>query len=129
MQLMPSTAAELGVTKIDDPRQNVEAGARYLRKLIDAFADELPLKERIRFSLAAYNVGRGHVDDARALARQLGYDANRWFGHTEKAMKLLSKPRYYQDAKHGYCRGEEPVHYVSQIQTRYDAYVMVAPAQ
>ncbi|MFH1810719.1 MAG: transporter substrate-binding domain-containing protein [Pseudomonadota bacterium] len=125
MQLMPSTAAQLGVTDLGDPAQNIEAGARYLRKMIDGFSEELELKERIRFALASYNCGRGHIDDARALSRRLGYDANRWFGNTEKAMLLLSRPRYYSASKHGYCRGEEPVRYVSQIQTRYDAYVGV----
>lgn len=125
MQIMPSTASQLDLKDPHDPAQNIEAGARYLRSLIDRFPAELPLKERIRFSLAAYNCGYGHVADARRLARRLGLDPNRWFGHTEKAMLRLSQQRFYQNAKHGYVRGTEPVNYVSQIQTRYDAYVAV----
>ena len=49
--------------------------------------------------------------------------AAEFFGNVEKALLLLSKPRYFKKARYGYCRGEEPVKYVSQIQTRYDAYV------
>jgi membrane-bound lytic murein transglycosylase F len=86
-------------------------------------APEVVLKDRVRFALASYNAGPGHLDDARVLAKEEGLDPNRWFGHTEKAFMLLSKPRYYQKAKHGFARSEETVKYVSEIQTRYDAYV------
>lgn len=125
MQIMPKTAQHLGLKNPANPMQNLDAGAHYLRQLIDRFSADLPLKERIRFALAAYNCGYGHVRDARRLAKWLGLDPNRWFGQTEKAMLRLSKERFYLKAKHGYVRGSEPVNYVSQIQTRYDAYVSV----
>jgi len=79
--------------------------------------------------MASYNAGLGHVRDARRLAWRLGYDPNRWFGHVERAMLLLEKPEYHRQARHGYCRGSEPVQYVSQIQTKYDAYVRLVPAE
>lgn len=124
MQFMPATAAELGVTDPFDPVQSIQGAARYMAKLVARFdKPEIDLKDRIRFALASYNVGPGHVDDARALAKESGLDPNRWFDNVAKAMLLLSKPRYFKKARAGYCRGEEPVSYVSEIQTRYDAYV------
>jgi membrane-bound lytic murein transglycosylase F len=81
----------------------------------------------VRFTLAAYNVGWGHVEDAQRLAAEQGLDATKWFGGVEKAMQLLQKPAYYRRARHGYCRGSEPVKYVSEIQTRYDHYVTLVP--
>lgn len=124
MQIMPATATELGVKDPFDPVQSIEGGGKYMAKLIARYGEPgVELKDRIRFALASYNVGPAHVDDARTLAREQGLDPNRWFGNVEKALLLLSKPRYFKQARYGYCRGEEPVRYVSQIQTRYDAYV------
>jgi membrane-bound lytic murein transglycosylase F len=131
MQIMPATAKELGVKDPWDPQQSIAGGAKYMRKLIDRFdeGDEVKLKDRVRFALASYNVGPGHVDDARRLAAELGNDPNRWFDNVNQALRLLSKPRYFKNAKYGYCRGEEPFKYVSEIQTRYDAYVAVTSDQ
>jgi membrane-bound lytic murein transglycosylase F len=133
MQLMPATAAELGVDDPLDPAKSIRGGARFMKKLVERYNDpKIELKDRVRFALAAYNVGPMHVRDARALAAREGFDPNRWFNHVENALLLLSKPRYYQKAEYGYCRGEEPVRYVSQIQSRYDQYVALTdppPAQ
>lgn len=124
MQIMPATGKELGVRDPFDPVQSIEGGGKYMGKLIARFDEPgVDLKDRIRFALAAYNVGPAHLDDARKLAAAEGLDPNRWFGNVEKALLLLSKPRYFKEARYGYCRGEEPVRYVSQIQSRYDAYV------
>lgn len=124
MQLLPTTAAELGCSDPENPRSAIRASARYLGKLMKRVADaDVALKDQVRFALAAYNAGPSHLDDARILAQQEGLDRNRWFGHVERAFLLLSKPRYYQKARHGFARAEETVRYVSEIQTRYDAYV------
>ncbi len=126
-QVMPATGAELGFRDLKDPEQGTHAGVKYMAGLIQQFEPTLPLKERVRFALASYNVGRGHVLDARRLAREQGWDADKWFGNVAKAMLLLQEDRYARRARHGYCRGEEPVAYVSQIQTRYDAYAKLVP--
>ena len=123
MQVMPRTAKQLGVKNIKDPKQSVEAGVKYLDWLRDRFDAELPVTDRMWFTLAAYNAGAGHVHDARTLARQKGWQANRWFGNVEQAMLLLSKRKYSKKAKHGYVRGSEPVKYVREIRDRYEAYV------
>ncbi len=125
MQVMPSTGRQLGFTNLQDPHENIHAGVKYMHHLIDRFDLKLPMEVRIRFALASYNVGYGHVLDARRLAREKGWDANRWFGHVERAMRLLSQPAYYNRARYGFCRGGQPVHYVENIQTFYDAYVEI----
>ena len=123
MQVLPKTAKQLGFTELFEPEVSIEAGIAYLDWTRDRFPETLPIEERVRFSLAAYNAGFGHVYDARRLARQLGLDPNRWFNNVEKAIKLLSKPQYYQKARFGYCRGSEPAAYVRQIENRYHAYL------
>lgn len=118
MQLIPPTAKSLGVTKIFDPAQNVDAGVRQLKMLYDLF-DRATGVDRIKIALAAYNVGQGHMLDARNLARKLGKDPNRWYS-LQHTLPLLQKRQYYKDAIYGYCRGSEPVKYVRQIFLYYD---------
>jgi membrane-bound lytic murein transglycosylase F len=123
MQVMPRTARELGVENLKDPEQGIIAGVRYLSWLRDRFESELPVRDRMWFALAAYNAGAGHVRDARRLAKRQGWSSNRWFDNVEKAMLLLSKSKYANNAAHGYVRGSEPVRYVREIRDRYQAYL------
>ena len=123
MQVMPRTGQQLGFVNLQDPRESIHAGVKYMHHLINRFDHKLPIQERIRFALASYNVGYGHVLDARRLAREKGWNADHWFGHVERAMRLLSQPAYYKRARYGFCRGNQPVHYVENIQSFYDAYV------
>ena len=125
MQVMPKTGLQLGFENLEDPEQGIHAGTKYMHQLIKRFDLEIPIRARIHFALASYNVGYGHLLDARRLAREKGWDANRWFGHVDQAMRLLSQPAYYERARYGYCRGGQPVHYVEKIQSLYDAYVEV----
>ncbi|MDF1564322.1 MAG: transporter substrate-binding domain-containing protein [Deltaproteobacteria bacterium] len=126
-QVMPATGKELGFTNLKDPEQGIHAGIKYLRQLIDRIDPKLPFRQRVRMAMAAYNAGLGHVQDARRLAARRRLDPDRWFGHVEKAMLLLEKPRFHRWARHGYVRGREPVKYVSEIQNRYDNYVKLVP--
>ncbi len=128
LQVMPQTAREIGFTNLWDPDTNVHAGVTYLAWLIAKFEPSIPMRQRIRFALASYNAGLGHVRDARRLAWRLSYDPDKWFGNVERAMLLLQKPDYHRRARYGYCRGSEPVQYVSEIQTKYDAYTQLMPA-
>ncbi len=125
MQIMPDTGRQLGFTELQDPEESIHAGTKYMYQLIDRFDFDLPMEARIRFALASYNAGYGHLLDARHLAREKGWDSNRWFGNVEEAMRLLSQPAYYKRARYGFCRGGQPVHYVENIQNLYDAYVAV----
>ena len=123
LQVMPRTAREFGIKNLTDPDSGLRAGVKYLNWLLQRFEPELEIGERTWFALAAYNAGIGHVRDARALARQKGWDGDKWFDNVEKAMLLLAKKEYAKKAKHGYVRGHEPVKYVRQIRDRYQAYV------
>ncbi len=126
LQVMPRTGRELGFSNLVDPPIGIHAGVKYLAWLRDRFEGQVPKIERTWFSLAAYNAGWGHVWDARELAREIGLDHNRWFDHVERAMVLLSNPKYYHRARHGFVRGGQPVEYVQSIKSRYEAYTRVA---
>jgi membrane-bound lytic murein transglycosylase F len=129
MQLMPRTAAEFGVREREDPESSIRAGTKYLRSLIDRFDPELPLATRIRFALASYNAGKGHVDDARRLAAELGLSADRWYDNVENALLLLEQPEHYPKTRFGYCRGSETVRYVREIDRHYRTYVEYVPIE
>jgi len=123
LQVLPRTAEQLGITGVEDPVKNIDAGMRYLAWLRERFEDDLPVGDRMWFALASYNAGHGHVQDARQLAADQGWDPDRWFGNVEQAMLLLSDPQHARTAQHGYCRGSEPVEYVREIRVRYEAYL------
>ena len=123
MQLMPRTAQSMGFDELEKPEDNIHAGVKYMDWVRQRFEPSLPFSERLWFTLAAYNAGYGHVQDARRLARQKGWDGDRWFDNTERAMLLLSKRKYANNARFGYVRGIEPVSYVRNIRHRYRAYV------
>jgi len=126
LQVLPKTARFMGFKEVSKPEEGIHAGVKYLDWVRNRFEPELPVNERIWFSLAAYNAGHGHVADARRLARQQGLDGDRWFENTEKAMLLLSKKPYASKARYGYVRGIEPVAYVRDIRQRYRAYVEIS---
>lgn len=132
MQLMPETAEVFGAENPLDPRQNIIAGANYLKWLDDFWFDEVPDSlERKKFVLASYNVGQGHVIDARRLATKFGKNSQLWEGNVEKYLALKAKPKYYNDevVKLGYCRGNEPVEYVKSILRRTARYKQLIPEE
>ncbi|MBT8372609.1 MAG: membrane-bound lytic murein transglycosylase MltF [Deltaproteobacteria bacterium] len=118
MQIMPKTAGSLDISEVYNPVDNINAGVRHLKNLYDHF-DSVDGEDRLLISLAAYNVGQGHVQDARRLAATLKLDPNSWESISE-TLPLLSYRKYYKKFKYGYCRGTEPVIYVKQIMIYYD---------
>jgi membrane-bound lytic murein transglycosylase F len=125
MQLMPNTASRFGVTDVSDPEENIRAGVRYISWLDEILSDRIPEKEeRIKFILASYNVGLGHVLDARALARKYDRDPDRWTDNVDYFILNKSDPEYFLDpvVRHGYARGYEPFSYVGEILSRYEHY-------
>ncbi len=125
MQLMPRTAEQVGVTNIKNPADNIRGGILYLDWVRQRFPEDLPVADRVWFTLAGYNAGLGHLMDARRLAAQKGWDQDRWFDNVEKAMLLLSQRKYFSQARHGYVRGSEPVAYINNISALYKAYVQL----
>lgn len=129
MQIMPSTQKRYGINNPYAPKENIRAGVEYLIWLNDYFSDSIPDEQmRLKFVLAAYNAGLGHVLDARKLARKYGKDPNVW-EDVSYYLELKSNPKYYLDpvVDYGYCRGAEPVQYVAQILDRYEHYVNIVP--
>lgn len=120
MQIMPKTAASLGLPaeNIYDPHKNIAAGVRYLKRMYDLF-ENAEEQERIKLALASYNVGIGHVLDARKMAADRGLDKEQWDNIGEMLL-LLTQKEYYAKARHGYCNGRETNSYVNNITTFYD---------
>ena len=118
MQLTLPTAQEMGIENRLEPEQSIMGGVKYLRKLYDLY-DTAQGLNRLFIALAAYNVGKGHVLDARKLASNMKLDPNKW-SSLEKALPLLSNARYYKKSRFGYCRGREPVFHVQSILAYYD---------
>jgi membrane-bound lytic murein transglycosylase F len=118
MQLTRRTARSYGVRRLTDPEENLAAGIRHLRKLYDFF-NRARGRDRLFIAMAAYNVGQGHILDARNLARDRDLNPDDW-EVLSGMLPLLSEPEYYEDAIYGYCRGSEPVRYVRQIMIYYD---------
>ncbi len=114
MMLTNSTARSVGVANRLDPRQSIHGGAEYLAYLRDGLADSVPEPDRTWIALAAYNIGLGHVLDARRLARELDLDPDRW-ASLRQTLPLLSKRQYYRNLPHGYARGRGAVRYVARI--------------
>ncbi|MDH3784369.1 MAG: transglycosylase SLT domain-containing protein, partial [Acidobacteriota bacterium] len=127
MQVLPRTARELGFEDLEDPETSIQAGIEYMAWVRDRFEEDLRVRDRMWFTLAAYNAGTGHVRDARRLAGNMNLDRDVWFGNVEEAMLLLSRPQFARSAAHGYCRCHEPVDYVRSIRERYNAYIEIAP--
>lgn len=124
LQLMPPTAREFAVTDVFNPDENVAGAVRFLGWLMDYWDDKIEDEsERMKFILASYNTGHGHVEDARRLAAKNDYDDTVW---ADVAYWLLqkSKREIFQDpvVKYGFCRGLEPVAYVSYILDRFENY-------
>lgn len=123
MQLVPETADLYGYYDLFIPEENIAVGAKHLNRLSMLFND-LDSVERIKFILASYNVGYGHVKDARALALKYGKDPNVWDNNVDSMLVLKSKKEYYSDplVEHGYCRGVETYNYVKKVMAQYNHY-------
>jgi len=129
MQLMPATAGMFRITNLFDPESNMRAGTRYLKMLHKEWKDIPDPETRLKFILASYNVGPGHVRDAQALAVKFNKDPHVWEESVEYYLRLKSKPQYYRDkvARYGYCNGIMPVEYTRNILARYNLYQQAIP--
>ena len=114
MMLTRSTASDLGIHNRLDPSTSISGGARYLSYLQKRIPDEIRMPDRMFVALAAYNVGIGHINDARMLAERLGKNPAQW-DDLKSVLPLLAHKEYYEDLPHRYARGWEPVQYVKRI--------------
>lgn len=119
MMLTLRTAGELGVENRLDPAESIEGGARYLSQLHSRIPDRITEPDRTWFALAAYNVGMGHLNDARALTERLDGNPDSWVD-VSNILPKLSQPDYYRHLRFGYARGMEPVQYLQRIRNYED---------
>jgi membrane-bound lytic murein transglycosylase F len=124
MMLTNATAAFLNVADREDPRQSIFGGARYFRRMLDLLPPEIAEPDRTWMALAAYNMGLGHLLDARELTAQLGGNANRWLD-VRNSLPLLTQRKWHAQTRYGYARGYEALHYVGNIRTFYDMLVWI----
>lgn len=130
MQVMPQTGKHFGIDVTASPRNNIQAGVMYIDWLYSIFDPIVPDgKERLRFILAAYNAGPGHILDAMKLAEKNGYNRAVWDNNVEEWLMKKSDPRYFNDTivKNGYFRGKESVAFVREVLNRYDHYRNIVP--
>lgn len=125
MQLMPETAARFGcdTTQLIEP--NIRAGVKYIKHLERYWSERIPnAEERKKFILASYNIGPGHIQDARNIARMLNKPDTIWDGNVAECLLLKSQEKYYtlDIVKHGYCHAKEPYHFVGKILAVYTHY-------
>lgn len=119
MMLTQRTAGSLGVENRLDPEQAIDGGARYLADRHKRLPETIPEPDRTFLALASYNIGRGHLLDARQLARNLDRNPDSWKDMRE-VLPLKADKRYYPSTRYGYARGYEPVHYVQRIRNYRD---------
>ena len=126
MQVMPKTARSFGVDEKDlaNPEVSVRVATRILKELDGIMRNRTGPADRIKFVLASYNAGSGHVTDAIALARKHDLNPRVWDENVEQALLWKMDPEYYNDSvcSNGYCRGTEPVDYVVKVLKCYDTY-------
>lgn len=126
MQIMPTTAAQFGIEDLSDPAKSLKAGVAYISYLDKFWSEMVPdSAERIKFVLASYNIGPGHIVDARHLAMKYGANPNLWYDNVEAYLLKKSKSKYYNDdvVKLGYAKGLETAKYVREILKRYEQYL------
>jgi len=124
LQLMPVTLKRFGVTDASDPAESLMAGVRFLKYLDKFWIERVPdSNERIKFVLASYNVGHGHVEDAWRLALKYGKDTQRW-NNVAFYLEKKSQREFYKDpvVRSGYAKGHVPVAYVHEVFSLYESY-------
>lgn len=119
MMLTRQTARQVGIDDRLDPEQSIYGGAKYFLELYDRLPERIVDPDRVWFTLAAYNLGMGHLEDARVLTQRQGGDPNVWTD-VEQRLDLLSQERFYSELRYGYARGFEARKFVANVQRYYE---------
>jgi membrane-bound lytic murein transglycosylase F len=122
MMMTRDTARQMGVADRSDPEQSIVGGARYLRVIEEKIPARIREPNRLWLTLAGYNIGFGHLEDARILTERDGASPDLWL-EVKQRLPLLANKAYYQTVRYGYARGQEPVDYVDNIRNYYDMLV------
>ena len=118
MMLTLQTAQQVGISDRLDPVLSIHGGARYLTTLMDKMPARIPQPERIWLALASYNVGFGHLEDARTITEQNGGNPDSWVD-VKQSLPLLRQREWYSQTRFGFARGDEPVRFVENIRNYY----------
>jgi len=119
MMLTLDTAKRVGVKNRLNAKQSIFGGAKYLKILYESFSNTIEEPDRLWFTLAAYNIGLGHVEDARTITKSQGDNPNSWID-VEKHIPKLSQKKWYKKTRHGFARGYEPIEFVRRVRRYYD---------
>lgn len=122
MMLTLPTAKSVGVTNRLDPEQSIRGGVEYLRRIVARVPETISDHEKIWFALASYNIGYGHMLDARRLTKAQGGDPNAW-ADVKDRLPLLRQKRFYSQTRYGYARGDEARNYVENIRRYYQSII------
>ena len=120
------TAREVGVSNRLDAFESIDGGATYLDRLYARLPESIVGYDRLWMAIAAYNVGYGHLMDARRLAERQGRDKDKW-RVIKTMLPLLTQRKYYSTVRYGYARGYEPVKYVRRIREYDDVLTSEVP--
>jgi len=126
MMLTADTAATYGVADRNDAAQSIRGGARFLAAIRQTVPSRIPEPDRTWLALASYNIGYGHVEDARVMAETAGKDPDSWQDVREYLQRLAQEP-YYSRAKRGYARGWEAARFVDNVRSYLDVLNQIAP--
>jgi peptidoglycan lytic transglycosylase F len=127
MQITEDTAKQVGLGNRLDAQTSILAAARYLRDLRDKLPKRITEPDRTWMMLAAFNIGLGHLEDARVQAQRMKGNPDLW-SDVRKALPLLADPEYFGQAKLGYARGGMPVAFVQRVRSYYDILARSLPA-
>ncbi|MDR1666592.1 MAG: transglycosylase SLT domain-containing protein [Bacteroidales bacterium] len=125
MQMMPATMKNFGVDTTSSPEKHIAAGVKYIKYLDYMLSKYVPDKnERIKFVLASYNIGPGHVLDAHRIAGKYGKNASIWENNVDSCLLRKTDPACYNlpEVRHGRCRGKETYAFVVQVMKLYESY-------
>lgn len=125
MMLTNDTALQVGIADRTDPSQSIKGGALYFQQQLQKIPPRVPEPDRTWFALAAYNVGYGHLEDARILTRQQKLNPDKWLD-VRKSLPLLEDENWFMQTRYGYARGNEPVMYVENVRNYYDLLVWLS---
>ncbi len=122
MMLTLPTAKSVNVSNRLDPEQSVRGGVEYLRRMVSRVPDSISDHEKIWFALASYNVGFGHMMDARRITKLQGSDPDTW-ADVKDRLPLLRQKKYFSQTRYGYARGDEARNYVENIRRYYQSII------
>jgi membrane-bound lytic murein transglycosylase F len=128
MQFTTDTAHDLGLADRLDPGASIVAAAKYVRDLKNKLPARIGEPDRTWLALASFNIGLGHLEDARVLAQRQKLDPDSW-SSVRNMLPLLADPEYYSQARLGYARGGMPVAFVDRVRAYYDVLTRVQPAR